>query len=130
MSKHILKCEIVQWLTRPENWTTKKSLTSDEFIAISDFAWGLKLKIQNGDFNEPVSDRLYGILSDPRMDDNYPSGYTSPCFDCRKQKGSLPCRWKSEVEILTLAADSPAFMVIECPHQKPINDPADALEWM
>jgi hypothetical protein len=51
MTPPIDRLMVIQWLTTPENWTTRKMLDSGEFIAVTDFAWKLKREIDNGTFD-------------------------------------------------------------------------------
>ena len=42
------------------------------------------------------------------------------CFNflIQKRAGTLPCKYKREIEILTLAADSPQVKIVSCPHKE------------
>jgi hypothetical protein len=42
------------------------------------------------------------------------------CFNCLIQKklGALPCKHRAEIDILTMAADSPQIKIVSCPHKE------------
>ena len=64
------------------------------------------------------------MISPPLIDE--------PCVTCKvlRRSGGLTCRHRIDVDLISLNADKPTVLIIDCPHFIPIHDPSAVLEWI